>query len=196
MICKKQVEKYCCEDISKIENYKEAIADTTQMWDCHHRMELIKTGAVVDSTMQDLIDWDIYYNRPADELIFLTPKDHKVLHYKGKKGKPRSEEAKRKISEASKGRKMPPRSEEWKRRQSDVHKGQKAWNKGMKGVYHQSEEFKRKLSEAIKGHSVSEETKRKMSEVVKTVRDAYKEYKANGGELSWNSFRRFYAKKS
>lgn len=49
MICK-GMERYCCEDISKIENYEEAVADTTQMWHCHHRLELVKTGAVVDST--------------------------------------------------------------------------------------------------------------------------------------------------
>ena len=33
------VKKFCCEDISKIENYAAAIADTTQTWECHHRME-------------------------------------------------------------------------------------------------------------------------------------------------------------
>ena len=28
---------YCCEDLSLIENYALAVADTTQAWDCHHR---------------------------------------------------------------------------------------------------------------------------------------------------------------
>ena len=62
--------KAFCKDYTKIENYEKAVADTTQTWDCHHRMELVVTGAVVDSTVQDLKDWDIYYDRPADELIF------------------------------------------------------------------------------------------------------------------------------
>ena len=31
--------KYCCEDISLIENYDKAIEDKTQYWHCHHRLE-------------------------------------------------------------------------------------------------------------------------------------------------------------
>ena len=31
-------------------------------------------------------------------------------------------------------------------------KGRKAWNKGIKGVFHHSEETKRKISKASKGH--------------------------------------------
>ena len=40
MISLRTVTKYCGEDISKIENYDKAIADTTQMWICHHRLEI------------------------------------------------------------------------------------------------------------------------------------------------------------
>ena len=46
--------KYCCEDISKIENYEIAKRDNFRGWVIHHRLELVETGAVVDSTMQDL----------------------------------------------------------------------------------------------------------------------------------------------
>ena len=31
---------YCSEDISLIENYKEACTDITQTWICHHKREL------------------------------------------------------------------------------------------------------------------------------------------------------------
>ena len=164
------VKKYCCEDISKIENYDKAIADTTQMWDCHHRMELIKTGAVVDSTKQDLIDWDIYYNRPADELIFLTKAEHMSLHWKGKH---HSEEYKRKMSEACKGRtawnKGKTFSEEYKRNMSELMKGRTF-----------SEEWKRKLSESQKGKKLSEEAKRKLSEARKG-----KHWKLVDGKRVW-----------
>lgn len=124
MINLKNVKGYC-KDYTKIENYKEAVADTTQIWDCHHKLELVKTGAVVDTTKKDLIDWGIYYNRPADELIFLTRADHYILHNKGKshKGKPHSEEWKREHSEAMKGRTF---SEEAKRMMSAAKKG-KHW---------------------------------------------------------------------
>ena len=117
MIYEKYVKRYCCEDISKIENYAEAMVDATQTWHCHHRLELIKTGAAVDSTKQDLIDWGIYYNRPANELIFLTKAEHRSLHKKGEKC---SEETRRKMSEVRKGIVF---SEEWKHKMSEAHKG-------------------------------------------------------------------------
>lgn len=120
MIYENNVKRYCCEDISKIENYEEAVNDITNTWECHHKMELIETGAVVNSTKQDLIDWGIYYNRPADELIFMTKIDHHRLHLKGKG---LSEEAKRKLSESNKGKKY---SDETKRKMSEAHKG-KHW---------------------------------------------------------------------
>ena len=40
MINEHNAKKFCKEDISKIENYDKAIADTTQVWDCHHRTEI------------------------------------------------------------------------------------------------------------------------------------------------------------
>ena len=104
--------KYCCEDISLIENYNEAINDSKNKWELHHRLE-IQNGKLV-YTKKDLIDLNLYWNRPANELIFLTRKEHKALHQsihnnfsgRGKsswcKGKHFSEEYKRKISEGHK----------------------------------------------------------------------------------------------
>ena len=101
--------KYCCEDILKIENYELAKRDNFRGWVIHHRLELVETGAVVDSTKQDLMDRGIYYNRPAEELIYLTKSEHQKLHRKGKpgpnRGKHFSEDHKRKILEAKRGRK-------------------------------------------------------------------------------------------
>lgn len=68
---------FCKDDISKIENYEKAIADTTQSWDCHHRTEVWW-----NCTAQDLIDNECYYHRPAKELIFLTHSEHSKLHNK------------------------------------------------------------------------------------------------------------------
>ena len=101
--------KYCCEDISKIENYELAKRDNFRGWVIHHRLELVETGAVVDSTKQDLRDRGLYYNRPASELIYLTKSEHQKLHRTGKpgpnRGKHFSEEHKRKILESKKGKK-------------------------------------------------------------------------------------------
>lgn len=119
MINEYYAKKFCKEDISKIENYELAINDKTQTWHCHHRRETIYSK-------KDLIEISEYYNRPAIELIFLTPSEHKALHntlfFKGRKfslkrnhklaeshkGKTHSEAAKRKISESMKGKKRGP----------------------------------------------------------------------------------------
>ena len=101
--------KYCCEDISKIENYELAKRDNFRGWVIHHRLELVETGAVADSTRQDLMARGIYYNRPASELIYLTKSEHQKLHRTGKpgpnRGKHFSEEHKRKLLESKKGKK-------------------------------------------------------------------------------------------
>ena len=139
MICIKTVKKFCCEDILTIENYEKAVNDKTQMWHCHHKLELESTGGVCDASKQDLIDWNLYWHRPADELIFLKADEHKVLHTKGKtawnKGKkcaPCSEETKRKISEAMKGKEHEPHSEEWRRKVSEAKKGK---SNGLEGKH-------------------------------------------------------------
>ena len=66
-------------DESLIENYDKALADTTQTWICHHRRELEPTRM----TVEDLKEQGLYWNRPPEELIFLTSSDHAKLHYTG-----------------------------------------------------------------------------------------------------------------
>lgn len=68
------------EEKEMIENYYEAQKDDFNGWEIHHRMELRSTGAVVDSSKQELINWGLYYNRPANELIFLKKEEHIKLH--------------------------------------------------------------------------------------------------------------------
>ena len=150
MICEKIVKSYCKDDISLIENYDKAIADKTQVWQCHHRRETIYS-------VKDLQDIGEYYNRPACELIFLTPVDHRRLHNLGKpsgmKGKQHSAETRKKMSEALKDK---PKSAETRKKLSEAHKGK-----------HLSEETRTKLSEANKGKHLSEETRTKLSEAHK-----------------------------
>ena len=88
---------YCKEDISKIENYHKAIADTTQVWNCHHRTEIWW-----NCTAQELIDNECYYNRKACELIFLTKSEHNKLHAVN-----RTKDTRRKLSESKKGKISP-----------------------------------------------------------------------------------------
>ena len=76
------------------------------------------------------------------------------------RGKPLSEEHKRKLSESKKGK---PRSEESKRKISEALKGENNFWYGKT----RSEETKRKQSEAMKGKTRSEEHSRKISEALK-----------------------------
>lgn len=78
----RRAKSYCKDDISLIENYDKAIADTTQIWECHHRDEIkvLPSGITVLRNKEDLIAEDRYYDCPANELIFLTKKEHVRIH--------------------------------------------------------------------------------------------------------------------
>ena len=80
MIDYHRAKKYCCEDLSLIENYEKASKDLIQTWDIHHRKE--DEGY----SMKELKDLGLYHGRPASELIFLTKKEHMRLHCKMKIG--------------------------------------------------------------------------------------------------------------
>lgn len=79
MINENQALKYCCEDISLIENYKEAVSDQTKMWDIHHRRECDENGKTL-FTHKQLKEMNLYYHRPASELIFVTRSMHSKIH--------------------------------------------------------------------------------------------------------------------
>ena len=149
MINERNVKRFCKEDLTKIENYEQAIADTTQTWQCHHRLELTLDGEFALSREQ-LKMHDMYYNRPYYELIFLTPTEHRRLH---RKGVQHSEESRRKMSESKKGHIF---SEEHRRNLSEARKGK-----------HHSDETKQKMRDSHKGRTFSEESRRKMSEAAK-----------------------------
>ena len=74
MISTNNAKTYCCEDVSNIERYDEAIADTEQTWICHHKLG--ETGI----SKEELIARGLYYKRPAYELIFVTKAEHDELH--------------------------------------------------------------------------------------------------------------------
>lgn len=82
-----------------IENYDKAIADKTQVWECHHKAE-------VCHSVEELIENGDYYNVPPCNLIFLTAAEHNWLHTSVLKdrAKPHSEETKKKQSDAAKKR--------------------------------------------------------------------------------------------
>lgn len=167
MISVKHAKLFCCEDISLIENYNKAIVDNSQIWECHHRLEI--QGDVLIS-MQELIEQGLYYSRPACELIFLTKSEHSKLHADNQQpsarlknsiansgsnnamyGKHHTQESKKKMAEAKKGNTIwlgRKHTEESKKKMSESSKGQVVWNKGKKGIY--SAESLKKMSDARK----------------------------------------------
>ena len=139
-------ERYC-KDYENIENYEKAKADDFKNWDCHHRLETHNSDGerrLVDITRDELKALGIYYNRPAEELIFLTDEEHGQLHQNGKK---RSAKTRRKMAEAKEGKKL---SAEHKNKICAAMKGKPGPNKGKKF----SEEHKKKLRETHKGKNI------------------------------------------
>lgn len=194
-------ERYC-KDYEKIENYEKALADNFKGWHCHHRLETHTSDGerrAVDIPQKELIALNMYYHRPAEELIFLPRSEHEAF----RKGKPRSAETRNKLSAANKGEKNPMYgkhlSEEHKKQISAANKGntyakgKPAWNKGKK----MSEEYCRKNSESHKGkyagekHPMygkkhSDEAKKKMSEAKKGKHKG--EHWYNNGQINVRAF--------
>lgn len=107
--CKRTGIKYCSEDVSKIENFDKA-ASSNMMYHFHHRLE---TDLGVSRTW--LIKHNLYYKRPASELILLTREEHQSIHEvlpetrikmsNNRRGKHHSIESRKKIADSNRKRK-------------------------------------------------------------------------------------------
>lgn len=139
MISEHQVSKYCCGEISDIENYEAAMNDTSKVWHCHHRNEI--QGESRYSAI-DLMDMGLYWRRPPQELIFLTPREHRSLH------NIHTDSTKQKISAKNKGRKW---SEESKKRFSESRIGQMCGERHHFYGKHHSKETRDKISKSLSG---------------------------------------------
>jgi hypothetical protein len=87
----RSLEMYC-KDYKSIENYEEALKSPLK-YDLHHRREIAE-----NKSKSDLIADNLYYDRPAAELIFLEQGEHTRLHNTN-----RSAETRQKLSISSKG---------------------------------------------------------------------------------------------
>ena len=131
---KHEFERYC-KNYQDIENYEKAAADGFKGWNCHHRLETHTSDGerrLVNISTAELKALRMYYNRPAEELIFLTIYEHSRLHNEGENnpmyGKQLSEETKKRLSEYRKGKHH---SEETKNKISEANRG----NTYVKGMY-------------------------------------------------------------
>lgn len=143
---------YCCESISKIENYELAVKDTEHVWCCHHRAEILPCGIY---SVDQLQKYGLYWNRPASELIFLKHDEHSRLH-----GNHPIEGVREVQRRSMLGRKNP--------------NAVSAMRKANLGCV-RSDETRRKISESKKGQRpllgkhLSEETRVKISETRKRL---------------------------
>lgn len=172
MISIASAKSFCRDDYTKIENYKEAVNDNTQTWELHHRNEFTLDGKFAH-TANELKKINMYYHRPANELIFLTPSEHRRMHNMNM-----SDETRKKISDTLKGHSV---SEE-SRIKMKMNGGHTSYWKGKK----MSDEARKKMSDAkkgkagpMKGKHHSEEARRKISEASKK----YQESKRNGNNV-------------
>ena len=140
--------KQYCKDYENIENYEAAKKDNFKGWDCHHRLETHTSDGerrLVDITVAELQALDMYYNRPAEELIFLRKGEHTSLRKV-------SDSTRKKLSELKQGENHPMygkhHSEESKNKISKAAKGE---NNPMYGKKH-SDAAKKKMSEKAKGN--------------------------------------------
>lgn len=79
--------KKICKDYIFIENYKDVISNPETKYVCHHRFEThFSDGSSRPQSSflsaEELKALDMYYNRPPEELIFMTASEHQKLHGK------------------------------------------------------------------------------------------------------------------
>ena len=160
----KRYERICCDDITTIENYNKMINDNSNNWVLHHKLEID-----LNKTRKELIEMNLYYNRPASELIFVTRSEHNIIHYKNK---PRTEEQKLYIKQKTKEAMWKP--EIRKKHLANCLRGEDNPMYGKSPLDSMTEdaikEWRLHISESRKGKSTgpqSEETKRKRSEKMK-----------------------------
>ena len=153
----KYYKSHYCSDIENVENFEKAKADNFIGWHCHHRLETHTPDGerrLIDISYKELIALGLYYHRPAEELIFLTTREHNAF----KKGKHPSEETRKKISEGNKGKRAGEKnpfygkhhSEEAKKKNAEAHKGKHLGKDNPFYGKHHSDELKKKLSEINK----------------------------------------------
>lgn len=124
MICERTIYLFCNGDITKIENYEKAINDKTQVWLCHHRLGIMPFSNK-EVSHEKLIEMELYYNQPAEALIFLTEEEHKSLHTSS-----------RNKTRTNKGMSYKDRdSYKTYKERAEKFKGKKAFNNGIKNTF-------------------------------------------------------------
>ncbi len=172
----KSAKLYCCEDISLIENYQEAL-ESNEIYDIHHKLE---TSEGVYISKNELVKNNLYYSRPASELIFLPHSEHTKLHHEitipgrfeklsqKRKGHAVSEETKEKIKQSRLEHNANLTEEEWKKEYARTDETKRKISIANKGRKHApvSEDVRKKLSKSLKERWENPEYKKRLSESI------------------------------
>lgn len=156
------LKKYCCEDFTKIEGYSEAV-ESESLYDIHHKLE---TNPDSYYTKKELIEQNLYYNRPASELMLIEHNEHVRLHVRFRKEHPDlMNNWKNKLSESNSKKSAKEKIIEGMRRYwtPEKRKEKSEWRKNRPLTL----EERKKISEANKGKQFSDEHRRKLSEANK-----------------------------
>lgn len=207
MFSTKQAQAYCCEPIDRIQGFLEA-SESKDRYHIHYRLE------EMGLSRQDLIDMGLLYNRPACELVFMNGKEHNQMHttviptdtyinsqFKDGNVPAFTEEHRRHISEAKKGVKQTQEHIDHNREACRKIRASKEFRDKLKQAQARvwTDEKRKEQSTTTKrvwetNEAFREDLKRKAFASIHRDLDAYKQYKANGGELSWKPFRSILAK--
>lgn len=207
MYSDKQARAYCCEPVEKIQGFKEASV-SSEKYHIHHKFE------EMGLSRQDLMGMGLLYNRPACELMFLKGKEHNRIHskiiptdslvngqFKDGSVPEFTEEHRRHISEAKKGVKQTPEHTLHVKEACAPIRASVEYRNRLKAIQTElwTSERRAKQSETIRRiwetNAVFRETlKKKASVCIQKDLEQYRQYKANGGELSWKPFRSWLAK--
>ena len=178
------VNKKFCYELDKIENYELAKSENFIGWVLHHRLETHFSNGELrpkhcNITVKELKSLDMYYNRPANELIFMRKSEHRKLHclldsnFKPQfgnqhtKGFHPSAESRAKMSKAAKN---VVHTQEWNKKVGESQK--KYWDnvsseERANRAKIDSEAQKKWWAEHPEAKVKSEETRRRMSEAAK-----------------------------
>ena len=165
-----------CIDPAKIEGYERAISDPSDTrYHCHHRYETHTSDGIIRSvplSRDELKALDMYYNRPAEELIILTAREHAQLHRlsEGKNNYASKEEAK--VEQTKQIKQWHEEHAEYKKQWRKEHQAEQA--EYSKQYY---EEHKAECCEQMKQYY--EEHK---AECCEQMKQYYEEHKAERAE--------------
>lgn len=186
MINTYNVKQYCRDDISKIENYEQAINDKVNKWVCHHRLELTLDGEEALSKAE-LKRMNMYYHRPYFELIFMKDVDHRKLHSRFVKNW-RTEESINKFRYNRLGHSF---TEESRKKISETVK--QRWKEGVYDLKCHTPEHNKHISESRKGkpHPTNRKIWNPVTEFGKKYRERYGIKKRDNLHL-WNQEYGYY----